>query len=175
MHRRSTWCILGCLRLSNHSPTAGHFVCTGVAFRAFLVLLLTVQLTCPGLLLMHRRKTLRTLGRQPGLWAVNPIQPFSHRGPFFMHRRGASCICVVFVNCAITVLWAIFDAQAQYFVHSGLPTLPNNYPTAGDFLCTGVALRPFWVALHRIPLSSFPYTHFRCFCKLCIYRALGYF
>ena len=27
----------------------------------------------------------------------------------------------VFVNCAFNVPWAIFDAQAQYLVHPGLP------------------------------------------------------
>ena len=130
-------------------------LCTGVALRAFCVFLLTVHLPCLRLFLMHRRNTLCTLGCQPGLWAVNPIQPFSDRRPFVMHRRGASCICVVFVNCAFTVPWAIFDAQAQYFMHSGLPTLSNNYmiyPTAGNLLCTGGALRACWVFLQTVHL-----------------------
>jgi len=39
-----------------------------------------------------------------------------------MHRRSASCLWGVFVNCAFPVRWAVFDAQAQYFVHSVLPT-----------------------------------------------------
>ena len=57
-----------------------------------------------------------------------------------MHFR---CFCQLCIYRALSC----FDAQALYFVHSGLPTLSNNYPTAGNFSCTGVALRAFFVFL----------------------------
>jgi hypothetical protein len=46
----------------------------------------------------------------------------SNPPPFFMHRRSVSCLWGVFVNSAFPVRWVVFDAQAQYFVHSVLPT-----------------------------------------------------
>ena len=48
-----------------------------------------------------------------------------------MHRRSASCILCVFVNCVIDMPWATFDAQAQYLVHSGWPTISTHSATAG--------------------------------------------
>jgi hypothetical protein len=41
----------------------------------------------------------------------------------------------------------VFAAQAQYLVHSGLPTTSNHSQTAGYFVCTGVAFRAFFVFL----------------------------
>jgi hypothetical protein len=47
-----------------------------------------------------------------------------------MHRRSASCILCVFVNCVFNVSWAIFAAQAQYLVHAGRPMIihPQRRP-----------------------------------------------
>ena len=90
----------------------------------------TVHLPCPGLFLIHRRSSSCILGWQPYPTLIRPRA---------ICRRSVSCIYGVFANFAFTVPWAIFDAQGQYFVHSGLRTLSNNYPTTGNFLCTGVA------------------------------------
>ena len=84
---------------SNHSQTAGHFVCTGVAFRAFLVFLLTV--------IYHASKRFCCTGAVLGaFWAANDFQPFSDRGLFCMHRRCVSCIFCVFANCDLSCLEA---------------------------------------------------------------------
>ena len=120
--------------LSNNSPTAGNVLCTGGALRAFDVLLPNVHLPCLGLFVTHRRSTSCILGCQPYPTILGP------RGSFFMHRCCVSCSLSVCANCALTLPWVVFDAQAQYFVHSRLPTLSNHSPTAGNFLCTGVAL-----------------------------------
>ena len=136
--------------LYNHSPTAGNILCTGVALRASSVLLQTVHLPCPGLFWMHRRST-------SAFWAANPIQPFPDRVSFFMHRCCVSCSLGVFANCALTLPWIVFHAQAQYFVHSWLPTLSHHSPTAGHF---AKALR---------------FVHLKSFRKLCIYLALACF
>ena len=75
------------------------------------------------------------------------IRPPSDCGPFCIHRRSASCILCVFVICVFNVPWATFDAQAQYLVHVGLPTIIRPPSYWGHFVCTGAALRAFCVFL----------------------------
>ena len=70
-----------------------------------------------------------------------------------MHRRSASCIWCVLVNCAFPVRQAVFDAQAQYFVHSGLPLTCNSSPTLGHFSCTGAMLHSILVFLLTVHLT----------------------
>ena len=89
---------------------------------------------------MHRRSALCTLGCHP---LPTLLRPWAN----FRHRRTASFILDVFANCAFKVRWAVFDAQAQYFVHSGLPLTSNPSPTAGHFSCTGAVLHSAWVFL----------------------------
>ena len=149
----------GLLTISIHSPTAGRFLCTGFAFRAFFVFLLTVHLTCPWAICDAQAQYLV----HSGLPTI--IQPFSDRGPLCMHRRCVSCIFGAFVNCAINVPWAIVDAQAQDFVHSGPSTWTlgcQPYPTI--LSPRAVFYAPAW-----------RFVHLCCFCQLCNYRALGYF
>ena len=95
---------------------------------------------------MHRRSALCTLG-------CHPLPTLLRPWAIFMPRRIASFILYVFANCAFKVRWAIFDAQAQYFVHSGLPLTSNPSPTAGHFSCTGAVLHSFLVFLLHVHLA----------------------
>ena len=62
----------GLATLSNTNPTAGSFLCTVVAFRAFIVFLQTLHLPCPGLFLKHRSNTSCILGCEPDPTIIRP-------------------------------------------------------------------------------------------------------
>ena len=80
--------------LSNNSPTAAHVLWAGVSFRAIYSFFASGAFTLPWVAFTCTGAALRAF------WVANPIQPFSDRTLFVIHRRCASCTLHVFANCA---------------------------------------------------------------------------
>ena len=95
---------------------------------------------------MHRRSTSCIPGCQPYPTILRQRAMFCAQAARFVHL-------VCFYQLRISHAPGYFDAQAQYFVHSGLPLTSNPSPTAGHFSCTGAMLHSVRVFLRIVHLT----------------------